>query len=63
MSSIADLHHGRRACRHVLSSRRLHPNHVAATQLAVDRQVEQRPITQSTMLVKEKADGPNLPRL
>jgi hypothetical protein len=41
----------------------LHPNHVAATQLAIDRQIEQRPITQPTMLVKEKTDGPNLPRL
>jgi hypothetical protein len=40
----------------------LYLNHVAATQLAVDRQVKQRPITQPTMLVKEKADGPNLPR-
>jgi hypothetical protein len=40
-----------------------HPNHVAATQLAIDRQIEQRPITQPTMLVKEKTDGPNLPRL
>jgi hypothetical protein len=37
--------------------------HVAATQLAIDRQVEQRPIAQPTMLVKEKADGPDLPRL
>jgi hypothetical protein len=37
--------------------------HVAATQLAIDRQIKQRPITQPTMLVKEKTDGPNLPRL
>jgi hypothetical protein len=40
-----------------------HPNHVAATQLAIDRQIEQRPITQPTMLVEEKMDGPNLPPL
>ena len=39
------------------------PDHVAATQLAIDSQVEQRPITQPTMLVKEEADSPNLSRL
>jgi hypothetical protein len=41
----------------------LDPDHVGAPQLAIDRQVEQRAVTQSTMLVKEEADGPNLLRL
>ena len=38
-------------------------DHVATAELAVDRQVEQRPVTQAPVLVKEEADSPNLSRL
>ena len=36
---------------------------VTAAQLAVDREVEQRSIAQSSMLIKEEADCPDLARL
>ena len=34
---------------------------VATAQLAVDREIKKRPITQSAVLVEEEANGPNLP--
>lgn len=40
-----------------------HPHHIATTQLAVDRQVKQRSIPQSLVLIEEEANGPDLSRL
>src|SRR3546814_5028454 len=41
----------------------LHLDDIAATQLAVDREIEHRAVAQSAMFVEEKADGPNVTRL
>jgi len=40
-----------------------HPHHIATTQLAVDREVKQRSIPQSLVLIEEEANGPDLSRL
>jgi uncharacterized protein (DUF1778 family) len=41
----------------------LHLDDVATAQLAVDREVEQRPVAQSSMLIEKEADCPNVARL
>jgi hypothetical protein len=38
-------------------------HHVATTQLAVDRKVEQGPISEAALTVQEEPDSPNLLRL
>ena len=49
------------AAQHKIADPDLH--HVAATKLAVDRQIEERTIAHAPVLVEKEADSPDLPRL